>query len=103
MEVVVNGRGIVPCGHLVKTLPELRSVGLPPVEPANVIRGRHKDVRGQRTTGANSAFRPLGKFISGGLRTTLANALRWPQRPSNTVAKGTWASWQWFIKISVDM
>ena len=68
IEVVVDSRCVVPRGHWAKTLPQLRGVGLPPVEPANVIRGRHKDVRGQRTTGATPALRPLRQFTFKGTR-----------------------------------
>ena len=81
IEIVVDGRSIVSCGHRAKTLPELRGVGLLPIEPANVIRGRREDVRGQRTTGANSALRPFGKFTLKGIR-----ALR--TRPFDADQKG---------------
>ena len=37
-------------------------------QPANIIRGRNKDVRGQRSTRANSALRPLCQFTFKGIR-----------------------------------
>ena len=68
VEIVIDGRSIVSGGHRAKSLPKLRGIGFLPVEPAHVVRGRHKDMCGKRTAGANPAFRPLGKFTSEGLR-----------------------------------